>query len=106
LFNKHTKQLIKLELKDLHKALCYEYKNATSLEEASTLRHPQLFDGLNYNSKYENNGRKKSLSVFLGLQHFGGRRVCWSFGMGLGRMTSNSIPHMDLYKPNNKLINV
>jgi hypothetical protein len=25
--------------------------------------------------------------------------------MGLGRLTSNSITHMDLYKPNNKLVN-
>ncbi len=28
-----------------------------------------------------------------------------ALGQGLGRMTSNSITHMDLHKPNNKLIN-
>ncbi len=27
-------------------------------------------------------------------------------GWGLGRLTSKSITHMDLYKPNNKLVNV
>jgi len=42
-----------------------------------------------------NDGRKMSWGVFLGLQHFGGRRACWNFGMGLGRLTSNSITHMD-----------
>jgi hypothetical protein len=28
--NKHTKQLIKLELQDEHKAFCHQYKNAKS----------------------------------------------------------------------------
>ncbi len=37
-------------------------------------------------------------------QHFRGRGACWSFGMGLRRLTSNSITHMDLHKPNNKLV--
>jgi hypothetical protein len=32
-FNKHTEQLITLELQKWHKALCFKYKNATSLEE-------------------------------------------------------------------------
>lgn len=31
----HTKQQIKLEMCEQHKTLCYEYKNATSLEEAN-----------------------------------------------------------------------
>jgi hypothetical protein len=26
--------------------------------------------------------------TLLGSQHFGGRRACWNFGMGLGRMTN------------------
>ncbi len=33
--NRHTKQQIKLELHEQHKTLCYEYKNAMSLEEAN-----------------------------------------------------------------------
>jgi hypothetical protein len=32
--DKHTKQHIKLELREKHRTLCYEYKNAISLEEA------------------------------------------------------------------------
>jgi hypothetical protein len=27
-----------------------------------------------------------------GLQHFGGRGACWSFGMRLGKMTRNGSP--------------
>jgi hypothetical protein len=32
--DKRTKQQIKLELREKHRTLCYEYKNAISLEEA------------------------------------------------------------------------
>ncbi len=42
----------------------------------------------------------------VGSQHFGGRGACWSFGMGLGILTSISLTHTDLQKPNNKLVNV
>jgi hypothetical protein len=38
--DKHTKQLIKHELKSGHKAMCFEYKNATSLIEANTCYVP------------------------------------------------------------------
>jgi hypothetical protein len=61
---------------------------------------PKFFDGLNCESKGEDNERKRSWGAFLGSQHFGGRGACWSFKMGLGRLTSNSIIHMDLHKPN------
>jgi hypothetical protein len=37
----------------------------------------------------ENNRRARSWGMFPGLQHFEGRRACWSFGMGLGRRTNN-----------------
>ncbi len=30
--------------------------------------------------------------------------ACWSSEMGLGRLTSNSIIHTNLHKPNNKLV--
>jgi hypothetical protein len=43
--------------------------------------------------------------MFLGLQHFGGRGRVKALGWGLGRLTNNSITHMDLHKPNNKLVN-
>jgi hypothetical protein len=56
--------------------------------------------------KVKNNKRIRSWGTFLNLQHFGGRRACWSSRMGiLGRMTSRSIIHTDLQKPNNKFIN-
>ncbi len=68
--------------------------------------HPKLLDGLNCESKGEDNGRKKSLDALFDSQHFGGRRACWSFEMGLGRLTSNSITHTDLHKLNNKLVSM
>jgi hypothetical protein len=42
--------------------------------------------------------------ALLGSQHFEGRGVRWSSGMKTLRLTSKSITHTDLYKPNNKLI--
>jgi hypothetical protein len=47
-----------------------------------------------------NNGKKQSWGTLSGSQHFGGKRVCWSFGMGLGKLTSTSITYTDLHKPN------
>jgi hypothetical protein len=64
----------------------------------------KLFDGFNYASKGDNNGRRKNWGVLPGSLHFEGRGACWSFGMGLGWGTSGSIIHMDLHKPNNKLV--
>jgi hypothetical protein len=43
--------------------------------------------------------------MFFDSQHFGGKKVCWSFEMELGQMTNMSLIHMDLHKPNNKLVN-
>ncbi len=74
------------------------------VQSTSPLMHPKLLDGLNYESKGEDNERKRSWGVPLGWQHFGGRRACWSSKMGLGRLTRNSLIHMDLHKLN-KLIN-
>jgi hypothetical protein len=68
-------------------------------------RTPKLLDGLNCESKCEDNGKRRIWGSLPGSQHFEGRRVCSSFGMGLGRMTSNLITHMDLHKLNNKLVN-
>ncbi len=67
-------------------------------------RTPKLLDGLNYESKGEDNRKRRSWGVFPGSQHFGGRGACWSFGMGLGGLISNSIIHTDLHKPNNKSV--
>jgi hypothetical protein len=35
---------------------------------------------------------------------FGGKGVCWSSGMGLGRVISNLFIHTNLQKLNNKLV--
>jgi hypothetical protein len=67
-------------------------------------RTPKLLDRLDYKSKGENSGRIRSWGTFLGSQHFKSKGACWSSGMRLGRMTSRSIIHMDLHKPNNKLV--
>jgi hypothetical protein len=40
------------------------------------MMHPQTLDGLNCESKCDNNGRKRSWGALLGSQHFGGRKVC------------------------------
>jgi hypothetical protein len=69
-------------------------------------RTPKLLDGLNCESKGDDNGKKRSWGALPGSQHFRGRMACWSFGMGLGKMISNLITHMNLHKPNNKLVSV
>jgi len=47
---------------------------------------------------------KKVETLSLAHNTFGGKRACWSSGMGLGRFISKSITHMDLHKANKKLI--
>ncbi len=61
---------------------------------------PELLNGLNYKSKGEDSERKRSWGALPSSQHFGGRRACCSSKMGLGRITSKSITHTDLHKPN------
>ncbi len=43
---------------------------------------PNLLDGFNCKSKGDDNGRRRSWGALPGSQHFRGRGVCWSFGMG------------------------
>jgi hypothetical protein len=66
----------------------------------------ELLDGLNCKSKGEDNGKRRSWGMLISSQHFGGRGVCCSSGMRLGRAISGSIIHADLHKPNNKLVSV
>ncbi len=47
---------------------------------------------------------KRSRGTLLGSQHFGGRGTCQNSRMGPRRLTSTSITHTDLNKPNNKLV--
>ncbi len=66
----------------------------------AALTHPKALDRLNYETKGENNARIRTPSS----QHYGGRKACWSSKMGLGKMTSKSIIHTNMHKPNNKLV--
>ncbi len=66
-------------------------------------RTPELFDGLNFESKVEDNMRR-SWDVFPSSQHFGGRGACWSFGIETKKIDKQSIIHTYLHKPNNKLL--
>jgi hypothetical protein len=63
-----------------------------------------ILNGLNCKYKGENNGRRRSWGTYPGSQHFTDKRACWSFAMGLRRLTRNSITHTNMYKPNNKLV--
>jgi hypothetical protein len=57
--------------------------------------------------KGENNKRTRSWGTLPGLQHFGGvEGRARASGWGLGRVISKLITHMDLHKPNNKLVSV
>jgi hypothetical protein len=64
----------------------------------------KLLDGLNCKSKAKNNERKRSWGTPPGSQHFKGRGVCWSSGMGLRRLIRKSLTHTNLHKPNNNLL--
>jgi hypothetical protein len=45
--------------------------------------------------------------MFFSSKHFEGKGgLAGAQGWGLGRMTSESIIHIDLHKPNNKLVSV
>jgi hypothetical protein len=69
------------------------------------LMHPKLLDGFNDKSKGEDNKMKRSWGMLPSSRHFGSRGACWSFEMRLGQVTSESIIHVDLHKPKNKLVN-
>jgi hypothetical protein len=58
------------------------------------------------NLKGENNGRIESWGTLFGSQHFRVEGHAEALGWGLGRVISKSIIHIDLHKPNNKLVSV
>ncbi len=57
-------------------------KNEKTGRNQVTWHTPKLLNGFNYKSKGDDNGRRRSWGAFPGLQHFGGRGVCWNFRMG------------------------
>jgi hypothetical protein len=69
-------------------------------------RTPKFLDGLNYESKGEDIGRRRNCGVLPGSQHFGGRRACWSSEMRLGKATSDLTIHANLHNLNKKLVSV
>jgi hypothetical protein len=52
------------------------------------LRAPKLFNRLKYESEAKTMEEQEVGDTFPGSQHFRGRGACWSFKMGLGRMTN------------------
>jgi len=89
-----------------HSCFSLGFDNPKSIENCDNayVTHPKLLDGLNYESKGENSERKRSWGVLPDSQHFEGKRACWSFRMGLGRLTSTSLTQTNMHKPNNKLV--
>jgi hypothetical protein len=82
------------------------------IQKGVILTHPQALDGFNYKSKDENNDPKmktlegKGVGVCsLARNTSGVEGHAEASGWGLGRLKSKSIIHMDLHKPNNKLVN-
>jgi hypothetical protein len=69
-------------------------------------RTPKLLDRFNYESKGKNNKRKRSWAHSLARTTLGVKGGVGASGGGLGRLTSNSITHTNLHKPNNKLVSV
>ncbi len=54
------------------------------------LTHHKFFDGFNYESKDENNGRKRNWGVLFGSQHFEDKKVCCNSRIGT-RMNNKQI---------------
>jgi hypothetical protein len=68
------------------------------------MTHLKLLDGFKYKSKGENNRRKKNWGALLADNTLEVERRVGASGWGLEIVTSKSIIHIDLHKPNNKLI--
>jgi hypothetical protein len=68
------------------------------------LMHPKLLDGLTASSKVKITEGERVGARFL-VRSISRVEGCGGApGWGLKRLTSNSITHMDLHKPNNKLV--
>ncbi len=66
---------------------------------------PKLLDRLKCEFKMKNNEKIKNWGTFLRLHQLGGgRRMCWTSKMGLGKMTNIYSFTWTYTKPNNKLL--
>jgi hypothetical protein len=71
----------------------------------SPTKYPKLLLRVKCKCKGENNIKKESGDTLFSLQHFGGKGVCWSSGMGT-RASDKQVNYLHgLAKPNNKLVN-
>jgi hypothetical protein len=66
----------------------YDSMVINNYNEPTKVMHPKLLDGFNYESKGEDNRRRRSYVVLPGLQHFQGKRACWSSKMGTRNVTT------------------
>jgi hypothetical protein len=57
------------------------------------MTHPQIPYGPNYESKNEDNRRRKNRGALHDSQRFGGRATCWSSRMGLGKWQAINHSH-------------
>jgi hypothetical protein len=80
---------------------CKEDDDECSL--SSLTHHPKLLDRFNYESKCENIRRIGVEACSLAHNTLRVEGCARAPRWGLGRVKSNSITHMDLHKPNNKL---
>jgi hypothetical protein len=85
-------------------AMCLTKKFSTLFYLEGMLTHPQTLWCTQLWVQRWKQRKEKKLQCAPWFAHFGGRRAWWSFGMKLGRMTSKSTIHIDLHKPNNKLV--
>jgi hypothetical protein len=87
-----------------HNSLVHMVSLCEHVMNSFNLTHPKLFDKLNYDSKGENNERIKSWVCSLARSISGVERCVGAPGWGLRQVTSASIIHKNLHKPNNKLL--
>jgi hypothetical protein len=66
----------------------------------------KLLERFKCESQNEDNGRKRSWGMSLTLNTFGVRRCVGAPRWGLRKVINKLIIHIDLHKPNNKLVNV
>jgi hypothetical protein len=70
----------------------------------SSMMHPKLLDGLVVSPKVKTSKGKGVGAHSLACNTSGVEGCVGASGWGLGRLTSNSITHLDLHKPNSKLV--
>jgi hypothetical protein len=86
-----------------HTFICLDFYFTCSNEHF--LRTPKLFNGLIASSKVKITKGERIGARSLACRTLGVKGRVGASRWGQGRLTSNSIIHTDLQKPNNKLVN-